>query len=143
MTSDTEDLPVLKDGRITQPPNRTLNGLIWVVILLVIALCALSSAGCAIPVRPIAKTEVGKDGLPHFIPDPEQEPQIAEALPWLAKLAQLAGPYGDVIALALTALGPALITHQHHKRKAEKTRPKSVAQSVAMGGSVVHASPQP
>lgn len=85
------------------------------VAAVIVAVCV----GCAIPVRPIAKIETGKDGLPHFIPDPDQEPSVADAAPFISVALKALGPWGELAAGLVTLAGTAYTAH-HVGRKRER-----------------------
>lgn len=120
--TDSDDLPVLDRGILRTSESPRLRCMIWILIVVIVLGCAISAVvGCAIPVRPIAKIETGADGKQHFIPDPEQEPQMADALPWLAIAAKALGPYGDIALLVATALIPAAVGHKVGHAKGKKS----------------------
>lgn len=75
-------------------PGEHADGWVGLAFAILAAIGLAFLVGCAIPVRPIAKLAPGKDGIPHFIPDPEQEPTIGAFIP-------------DVLPGLLTGLGGA------------------------------------
>lgn len=80
-------------------------------------------AGCAVPVRPIAKLVPDANGGAHFEADPEREPQVGPAaLTGLTGLLSACGPWGQLAAVVATALVPAAAVHVAHKKnKKNKT----------------------
>lgn len=75
--------------------RRQLSLFVFVVLL----------ASCAIPVRPIAFVEpvAGRDGVYHFTPDKDQEPQVGAGIMGLLSTlgAILPSPYRELVGMLL------------------------------------------
>lgn len=91
--------------------------------LIPLAMC-LALAGCAIPVRPIARVVPDVDGVMHFVPDQAQEPHLPDGLmQGFSMILKGLGPWGSLAASLLAAGGvaaPAVVVHRHHKKKNKK-----------------------
>ncbi len=74
---------------------------------LLVSLLALALVSCAVPVRPIAFLEPvsGRDGVYHFTPDQDQEPQIGPGIAaFLGGLgALLPSPYRELLGMLVVA----------------------------------------
>lgn len=86
-------------------------------------LLALLLAGCAIPVRPIAKIVKDSDTVSHYERDAAREPQVPQGLMAAAgALCNAAGPWGQLLALLIPAGGAAAVVHHKRKKKASPNR---------------------
>jgi hypothetical protein len=86
-------------------------------------LSLLVLAGCAIPVRPIAKIVKDSETVSHYERDAAREPQVPAGLLDLARgLCNAAGPWGQLLALLVpTSIGAEVVRRKRKKNKKAHT----------------------